>query len=172
MSYLKNISSPERNYLGGKGWNKSNSHHLTQGRRVTIHRALLSISSFSVPCLFLQDQNSLHAPILHPLYNIPQRPALQLWGLKAFRVHKLFIIAYIPFLLTMIAHELANNLYSGERFNSFYEEKSFATLFLHEALIIERSSMHPPSDSFSLMAFRHWHAHSNSQRREGRTAPG
>lgn len=51
-------------------------------------------------------------------------------------------------------------VYSGGRFNSFYEEKSFGTLFLHEALIIERSSMHPASDSFSLMAFRHWQAHS------------
>lgn len=32
--------------------------------------------------------------------------------------------------------------------------------------------MHPESDSFSLMAFRHWHAHFNNQSREGNAASG
>lgn len=60
----------------------------------------------------------------------------------------------------MTAQRLANNLYSGERFDSFLRRKIIGYFISpwisHNA---KTFNMHPAGDSYFLMAFSYWHAH-------------
>ena len=86
MSYLKNIFfSFFNNNNKICTWRvgveaKSNLYHVIQGWQVNYLSGLLLIFLFSLTCLYLQDQNSFQAPILHPFDISPPRPALSLWG--------------------------------------------------------------------------------------------